>query len=79
MVHYYLNYSYITLIHHLLYLQTADISLEETDNSYIEEENIYPKKSKRKVCSPPAFYSIPKYKSAITDEVHHEFYDYPSI
>ena len=59
--------------------ETADISLEETDNSYIEEENVYPKKNKRKVCSPPAFYSMPKYKSAISDEVHHEFYDYPTI
>lgn len=59
--------------------ETADISLDETDNSYIEEENIYPKKNKIKTCSPPSFYSMPKYKSAITDEVHHEFYDYPSI
>lgn len=53
-----------------------DFYQDEGSFDIVKQENIYPR-IKRKVCSPPAFYSSPKYKSNITDDVQHEFYDYP--
>ena len=60
--------------------EVKDISNDEIDNSPVEEENIYNENNKKECPqSKPGFYSVPKYKSIITDEINQEFYDYPLI